>query len=117
MPNHHNHPFYVTAYVHDVELKCGLINPGYFLDIMPLLTLEATGFLIANLLTTPAKYWFSDAARPLLLAYIKLHLTIGPIGAVTCFHIIYLKSFTAREVLKHKVLSPHNINAHRHLEI
>lgn len=43
LPSHHNMPFYVTVSIHAVELKCTLIDPSSFFNIMPLLMLKEVG--------------------------------------------------------------------------
>lgn len=36
LPSYHNRPLYLTASIHDVDLKHALIDPGFSLNIMPL---------------------------------------------------------------------------------
>lgn len=43
LPSCHSRPPYVTAFVHEVELRRALIVSGSSLNIMPLLMLEVMG--------------------------------------------------------------------------
>lgn len=61
--SHRNWPLYVTACVHNVELKLALIDTGSSLNIMLLFTLNKVGIFRSKIVVRPSLLAKSDSTR------------------------------------------------------
>lgn len=82
----HIQPLYVTTLVHDVKLIRELVDPGFWLDIKPLLTLKAMGIAGEHVVEQLIRCF--EGGVSLALGYINVDLAVGPIQAASHFHVI-----------------------------
>lgn len=68
LPRYHNMPFYLTAYVHDMVLRCALIDPGSSLNIMSFSMLEVGEIPPGRIFSSQLKCQVSEVVHLLPLA-------------------------------------------------
>ena len=84
----HRRPFYLMATINDVQIKRALVDIGASLNLIVLSTLEAMGMIGRRILGAPVEITGFGGAAESTKAYVQLALRVGPIVALTRFHVI-----------------------------
>lgn len=61
MPSkYHNKPLYVNTSIHDVGLRLGLVDPGYTLNIRPILAFETVEIAREHVVEQPTRAFYLE---------------------------------------------------------
>ena len=103
----HRRPLYLMATINDVQIKRALVDIGASLNLIVLSTLEAMGMIGRRILGAPMEITGFGGAVESTKGYVQLALRVGPIVALTRFHVINL------EVAYHILLGRPWLHKHR----
>ena len=103
----HRRPLYLMATINDVQIKRALVDIGASLNLIVLSTLEAMGMIGRRILGAPMEITRFGRATESTKGYVQLALRVGPIVALTRFHVINL------EVAYHILLGRPWLHKHR----
>ena len=87
----HRKPLYLTATINGVQIKRALINTGASLNLIVLSTLEVVGMVGKRIMGALMKITGFGGATESTKRYAQLALSVGPIVAMTRFHVINLE--------------------------
>lgn len=87
----HRRPLYMMATINDVQIRKALIHIRASLNLITLNTLEAIGMAGRKILGAPVEITGFKGAIQSTEGYVQLALRVGPIVALTRFHIINTK--------------------------
>ena len=103
----HCRPFYLMATINGVQVRRALVDTGALLNLIALSTLEAMGLTSRRILGAPMEITGFGGATESTEGYMQLALRVGPIIALTKFHVINL------EVSYHVLLGCPWLHKHR----
>ena len=86
-PDHHR-PLYLMATINDVQIRRALVDTGASLNLIVLSTLEAMGLDGRRILRAPMEITGFGGSAESTERYVQLALRVGPIVALTRFHVI-----------------------------
>ena len=86
-PDHYR-PLYLMATINGVQVKRALIDTRASLNLIALSTLEAVGLTGKKILGAPMKITGFGGSVESIEGYVQLALRVGPIVALTRFHVI-----------------------------
>ena len=89
----HRKPLYLTATINDVQIIRELVDTGALDNLIALSTLEAVGMSSKRILGAPVEITGLGGAVESIKGYVQLALRVGPIVALTRFHVINSKVF------------------------
>ena len=84
----HRRPFYLMATINDVQIRRELVDTGASLNLIALSTLEAVGLAGKRILGAPMEITRFRGSAESTEGYVQLALRVGPIVALTRFHVI-----------------------------
>ena len=87
LPDHHR-PLYLMATINSVQIRRALVDTGASLNLIALSTLETVGLTSRRVLKAPMKITRFGGSVELIEGYVQLALRVGPIVALTRFHVI-----------------------------
>ena len=86
-PDHHM-PLYLMATINSVQVKRALVDTGASLNLIALSTLEVVGLTGRKILGAPIEIIGFGGSVESTEGYVQLALRVGPIVALTIFHVI-----------------------------
>ena len=86
-PNHRK-PLYLIATINGVQIRRALVDIGVSLNLIALSTLEAVGLIGRRILGAPMEITRFGGAVESTKGYVQLALRVGPIVALSRFHVI-----------------------------
>ena len=86
-PDHHR-PFYLMATISNVQIRRALVDIGASLNIIALSSMEAVDLTGRKILGAPMEIIGFGGAAKSIEGYVQLALRVGPIVALTRFHVI-----------------------------
>ena len=86
-PNHRR-PLYLMATINGVQVRRALVDTGASLNLIALSTLEAVGLVDRRILGAPMEITGFGGSVESTEGYVQLALRVGPIVALTRFHVI-----------------------------
>ena len=89
-PDHHR-PLFLMATINDVQVRRALVDTRASLNLIILSTLEAVGLTSRRILGTPMEITGFGGSGESIEGYMQLALRVGPIVALTKFHVINLE--------------------------
>ena len=84
----HRRPLYLMATINDVQVRRALVDTGASLNLIVLSILEAVGLTSRKILGAPMKITGFGESAESTEGYVQLALRVGPIVALTRFHVI-----------------------------
>ena len=84
----HRRPLYLMATINGVQIRRALVDTGASLNLIALSTLEAVGLVDRRILEAPMEITGFGGSVESTEGYVQLALRIGPIVALTRFHVI-----------------------------
>ena len=84
----HSRPFYVAAKINDVHIRRALVDTGAYLNLIPTSTLKAAKISLSRVTNTPIEVAGFARMQEHTTKSIQLVLKVGPIVALTRFHVI-----------------------------
>ena len=84
----HRRPLYVMATINGVQIRRALADTGASLNLIALSTLEAVGLAGKRILGAPMEITRFRGSAESTEGYVQLALRVGPIAALTRFHVI-----------------------------
>ncbi|XP_065623457.1 uncharacterized protein LOC136064917 [Quercus suber] len=84
----HRRPLYLMATINGVQIRRALVDTGASLNLIALSTLEAVGLAEKRILGAPMEITGFGGSAESTEGYIQLALRVGPIVALTRFHVI-----------------------------
>ena len=84
----HSRPLYVTARINDVHIWRALVDTGASLNLVLASTLQATEIPLNRITSTPIEVVGFTGMQEHTIGSIQLVLRVGPILALTRFHVI-----------------------------
>ena len=87
----HRRPLYLMATINGVQVRRALVDTGASLNLIALSTLEAVGLTGRKILEAPMAITGFGGSVESTEGYVQLALRVGPIVALTRFHVINLK--------------------------
>ena len=84
----HSKPLYVTTQINDVHIRRALVNTGASLNLIPTSTLKAVGIPLSRIAEAPIEVFGFTGIHECTIGSIQLVLKVGPIVALTRFHVI-----------------------------
>ena len=103
----HRRPLYLMATINGVQIRRVLVDMGASLNLIVLSTLEAVGLVNKRILGAPMEITGFGGSIESIEGYVQLALRVGPIMALTRFHVINA------EVSYHVLLGPPWLYKHR----
>ena len=89
----HRRPLYLLATINSVQIRKALIDIGASLNLIALSTLEAMGLAGRRILGAPMEITGFGGSTESIEGYVQLVVRVGPIVALTRFHVINLEVF------------------------
>ena len=89
-PDHHR-PLFLMATINDVQVRRALVDTRASLNLIVLSTLEALGLTSRRILGAPMEITGFGGSAESTEGYMQLALRVGPIVALTRFHVINLE--------------------------
>ena len=89
----HRRPLYLMATISGVQIRRALVDKGASLNLIALSTLEAVGLVNRRILGAPIEITRFGGLVELTEGYVQLALRVGPIVALTRFHVINVVSY------------------------
>ena len=89
----HQWPLYLTATINGVQIRKALVDTGASLNLIVLSTLEIVGMDGKRILGAPVEITRFGGAAESTEGYVQLALRVGPIVALTWFHVINSEVF------------------------
>ena len=87
----HRRPLYLMATINGVQIRRALVDTGASLNLIALSTLEAVGLAGRRILGAPMEITGFWGLAESTEGYVQLALRVGPIVALTRFHVINSK--------------------------
>ena len=87
----HRRPLYLMATINSVQIKRALVDTGASLNLIALNTLEVVGLAGKRILGAPMEITGFRGSAESTERYVQLALRVGPIVALTRFHVINLE--------------------------
>ena len=87
----HRRPFYLMATINGVQIRRALVDTRASLNLRALGTLEAVGLVNRRILGAPMEIIGFRGSEESTKGYVQLALRVGPIVALTRFHVINLE--------------------------
>ncbi|XP_075633520.1 uncharacterized protein LOC142605980 [Castanea sativa] len=84
----HRRPLYLMATINGVQVRRALVDTGASLNLIALSTLEAVGLTGRRILEAPMEITGFGGSAKSTERYVQLALRVGPIVALTRFHVI-----------------------------
>uniref|UniRef100_A0A2N9I1Y0 RNA-directed DNA polymerase n=1 Tax=Fagus sylvatica TaxID=28930 RepID=A0A2N9I1Y0_FAGSY len=84
----HRRPLYVSAVIKDVQVRRALVDTGSCLNLIPLSTLKAANIPQHKIQGAPIEVTGFGGAAEYTMGHIQLVLRVGPIVALTRFHVV-----------------------------
>ena len=84
----HRRPLYLIATINGVQVRRALVNTRALLNLTALSTLEAVDLTNKRILGAPMEITGFGGSTESIEGYVELALTVGPIVALTRFHVI-----------------------------
>ena len=84
----HSKSLYIAAQINDVHIRRALIDTGASLNLIPASTLKATGIPLGRIARAPIEVLGFAGIHECTIGSIRLVLKVGPIVALTRFHVI-----------------------------
>ena len=84
----HRRPLYLIATINGVQVRRALVNTGALLNLTALSTLEAVDLTNKRIMGAPMEITGFGGSTELIEGYVELALRVGPIVALTRFHVI-----------------------------
>uniref|UniRef100_A0A2N9HQH6 Aspartic peptidase DDI1-type domain-containing protein n=1 Tax=Fagus sylvatica TaxID=28930 RepID=A0A2N9HQH6_FAGSY len=84
----HRKPLYVAAMINGVHILRALVDIGAFLNLIPTSTLDAAGISRKKIQCIPMEVTEFRGAAKYTVSHIQLVLKVGPIVALTRFHVV-----------------------------
>ena len=84
----HRRPLYLMATINVVQIRRALVDTGALLNLIALSTLEAMGLVDRRILGAPMEITGFGGLVESIEGYVQLALRVGPIVALTRFHVI-----------------------------
>ena len=103
----HCRPLYLMATINSVQVRRALVDTRASLNLIVLSTLEAVGLTGRRILGAPMEIIGFGGSAESTKGYVQLALRVGPIVALTRFHVINL------EVSYHVLLGHTWLHKHR----
>ena len=103
----HRRPLYLMATINGVQIRRVLVDMGASLNLIVLSTLEAVGLVNKRIMGAPMEITGFGGSIESIEGYVQLALRVGPIMALTRFHVINA------EVSYHVLLGPPWLYKHR----
>ena len=91
-PNH-SRPLYVAAQVNDVHIRRALVNINASLNLVPPRTLKAAKIPLSRIVGAPIEVSSFIGIHEYTIRSMQLVLKVGPIVALTRFHVINSPDF------------------------
>ncbi len=79
---------YVAAMINDVHIRRALVDTGASLNLIPTSTLDAAGISKKKIQGIPMEVTGFGGATEYTISHIQLVLKVGPIVALTRFHVV-----------------------------
>ena len=89
----HRWPLYLTATINGVQIRKALVDTGASLNLIVLSTLEIVGMDGKRILGAPVEITRFGGAAESTEGYVQLAVRVGPIVALTWFHVINSEVF------------------------
>ena len=86
-PDHYR-PLYLMATINGVQIKRALVDTGASLNLIALSTMEAVELASRKILGAPIEITEFEELTESTEGYVQLALRVGPIVALTRFHVI-----------------------------
>ncbi|XP_075645316.1 uncharacterized protein LOC142616303 [Castanea sativa] len=90
-PSDHRKPLYLMATINGVQVKRALVDMGVSVNLITLSTLEVVGLTSRRILGAPIEITGFGGSAESTEGYVQLALRVGPIVALTIFHVINSK--------------------------
>ncbi|XP_075674899.1 uncharacterized protein LOC142644106 [Castanea sativa] len=103
----HRRPVYLMATINGVQVRRALVDTGVSLNLIALSTLEAVGLTDKRIQGAPIEITGFGGSEESTKGYVQLALRVGPIVALTRFHVIN------SEVSYHVLLGRPRLHKHR----
>ena len=84
----HSKPLYIAAQINDVQIRRALVDTSASLNLVPASTLKAAGTLLNRIAGAPIEVFGFAGIHEYIIGSIQLVLKVGPIVALTRFHVI-----------------------------
>jgi hypothetical protein len=84
----HRRPLYVSAVIKDVQVRRALVDTGSCLNLIPSSTLKAANIPQHKIQGAPIEVTGFGGAAEYTMGHIQLVLRVGPIVALTRFHVV-----------------------------
>uniref|UniRef100_A0A2N9ED87 RNA-directed DNA polymerase n=1 Tax=Fagus sylvatica TaxID=28930 RepID=A0A2N9ED87_FAGSY len=84
----HRKPLYLTAMINDVHIRRALVDTGPSLNLIPTSALDAAGISRKKIQGIPMEVTGFGGAAEYTVGHIQLVLKVGPIVALTRFHVV-----------------------------
>ena len=84
----HRRPLYVMATINGVQIRRALVDIGTLLNLIALSTLEAVGLTSRRIMGVSMEITGFEGVIESTKGYMQLVLRVGPIVALTRFHVI-----------------------------
>jgi hypothetical protein len=84
----HRRPLYVSAVIKNVQVRRALVDTGSCLNLIPLSTLKAANIPQHKIQGVPIEVTGFGGAAEYTMGHIQLVLRVGPIVALTRFHVV-----------------------------
>ena len=84
----HHKPLYIMATINGVQIRRALIDTGASLNLITLSTLEAVGLISRRILGASMEITGFRGSTESIEGYMQLALKVGPVVALTRFHMI-----------------------------
>ena len=84
----HSKPLYVAAQINNVQIRRALVDTGASLNLVPTSTLKVIGIPFSRIVGAPIEVFGFAGIHECTIGSIQLVLKVGPIVALTRFHVI-----------------------------
>ena len=84
----HSKPLYIAAQINDVHIRRALVDTSASLNFIPTSTLKAAGIPLSRIAGAPIEVFGFAGIRECTIGSMQLVLKVGPIVALTRFHVI-----------------------------
>ena len=84
----HSKPLYIAAQINDVQIRRALVDTGASLNLVPASTLKAAGTLLNRIIGALIEVFGFVGIHEYTIGSKQLVLKVGPIVALTKFHVI-----------------------------
>ena len=84
----HSKPLYIATQINNVHIRRALVDIGASLNLIPTSTLKAARIPLSRIVGAPIEVFGFAGIHECTIGSIKLVLKVGPIVALTKFHVI-----------------------------